>query len=165
MIIHRLSKARFQTRDIADMGIGAALNGGRWNSRQPQVDRRVVYTSAHLSLALLEVLVHVGGAAMRGEPYVRYTLNVDDSAVEELALSDAGTDWRVFSETPQSQDIGDGWYDAQASVVLRVPSVIMPDTVYSPTVCNYLVNGRHPRLADVLRVVDIEAISVDWRLR
>ena len=42
-----------------DSGKGAALYGGRWNS----VGIEVVYTSSHISLAILEILVRQAHAS------------------------------------------------------------------------------------------------------
>lgn len=165
MIVHRLSKAQYHTDVLEDMGIGAAREGGRWNSRTPSADRRLVYTSSSLSLAMLEVLVHAGGEAMRAVLYERCVLEIDDAVIAHLDLADVGTDWRHFSTTPQSQAIGDGWYDARASVALRVPSVLLPDGVYAPDVANYLINARHPDAADAVQIVAIEPVAVDRRLR
>lgn len=109
--------------------------------------------------------MHVGRDALRSEPYVRTTMEVADEAVAELGLPDVGSDWRLFSQRPQSQEIRDGWYDGQASPVLHVPSVIMSDAVYGAEVSTYLLNGRHPKITQVVRVVATEPLNVNWRLR
>lgn len=44
-------------------GEGAALRGGRWNS----IGVSVVYASTHLSLALVELLVHLDALDLPGD--------------------------------------------------------------------------------------------------
>lgn len=52
-IIWRICEATFA--ESAFNGEGASIVGGRWNSK----GRRMVYTAEHLSLAILEVFVHL----------------------------------------------------------------------------------------------------------
>ena len=52
MIVYRLANGEF-THDLS--GKGAKLYGGRWNS----FGLPAVYTTEHISLAVLEILVHV----------------------------------------------------------------------------------------------------------
>ncbi|WP_168733376.1 RES family NAD+ phosphorylase [Deinococcus sp. Arct2-2] len=147
------------------MGIGAARYGGRWNSAAEVRDRRLIYTSSQLALACLEVLVHTGGVGLRSEPHVRLTFELDLGEIQELPLAQVGSDWRSFSETPQSQGVGDAWYDGQTSSVLRVPSTVMPDELYSTEVSNYLIHARHPHVAQAVRLVDTVPFLVDDQLR
>ncbi|UQN08827.1 RES family NAD+ phosphorylase [Deinococcus sp. QL22] len=165
MLVHRICKARFASRDLEPFGIGAARYGGRWNSVNELRDRRLIYTSSQLALACLEVLVHTGGVGLRSEAHVRLTFELDADAVQELPLKEVGSDWRSFSETPQSQGVGDAWYDGLTSPVLRVPSIVMPDELYSAEVGNYLIHARHPRAAQTVRLVDTVPFVVDDRLR
>jgi RES domain-containing protein len=52
-IIWRICEATFA--ESAFSGEGASIVGGRWNSK----GKRMVYTAEHLSLAILEVFVHL----------------------------------------------------------------------------------------------------------
>ena len=53
--VYRLAKEK-HTRDLADLvsGEGARLYGGRWNRKGTPL----VYAASHVSLAVLEALVH-----------------------------------------------------------------------------------------------------------
>lgn len=59
---------------------------------------------------------------------------------------DAGslpTDWREYPSPPALQAIGDNWIDAGRSLVLKVPSVIIPSE------SNFLINPAHPDFASL----------------
>ena len=60
-------------------GEGAREYGGRWNS--PGIP--IVYTAEHASLAILEVLVHLGAAQLLPD-YVLFQLEFDEALVEGL---------------------------------------------------------------------------------
>lgn len=165
MLVHRICKARFASPDLEPLGIGAARYGGRWNSEGELRDRRLIYTSSQLALACLEVLVHTGGVGLRSEAHVRLTFELDPVWIHELPLTAVGSHWRSFSETPHSQGVGDAWYDGQSSPVLRVPSIVMPDELYSAEVSNYLIHARHPGVAQAVRLIDTVPYVVDDRLR
>ena len=60
-----------------------------------------------------------------------------------------------------SQEKGDSWHEGRATLLLRVPSAIVP-VAGSPDL-NLLVNHTHPAAADV-RIVAQESFSFDPRL-
>mgnify|MGYP006277350407 CR=1 FL=1 len=111
-------------------GEGARLYGGRWNSKGVPV----VYTSDSLALCSLEIFVHLPSYRLLAD-YV-YVPLVFDSDLITVAHLDDGWDERPVSKV--SQAIGDHWIKEGLSVVLKVPSAIMPDGY------NYLVNIHHP---------------------
>ena len=91
----RLVKTRFLSS--AWDGEGARGAGGRWNS----VGVPVVYVSSTLSLALVEVLVHLPAGLLGA--YAAVPVSFDDTQVE--ALPDAGlpADWREVPPPPASE--------------------------------------------------------------
>jgi RES domain-containing protein len=119
-------------------GEGARLYGGRWNS----LGKRVVYVAEHASLAILEVLIHLESSI----PLPAYSLiqaKFDEALVEELDVEVLPLNWRVSPPPLDVQSIGDGWIDEARSVILRVPSVVLPiENVY-------LFNPQHPDFSKV----------------
>ena len=120
--------------------MGSKKAGGRWNSP----GRAVVYTSENRATAALEILVHVRRAQLLRDAYVIFKLDVPDKLVSVLDPHALVRGWDAPIETSASTDIGDAWFDARASVALRVPSVAIRGET------NVLLNPMHP---DFRRVV------------
>ena len=112
-------------------GEGAWRFGGRWNSR----GTRTVYTSATLSLAALETLVHLNPPV--AFKYVAIPIEFDEALVETFATSDLPADWNEEPPPPSTAEIGDRWVKESRSAVLELPSVIIPAEP------NYLLNPTH----------------------
>ena len=123
--------------DFACAGNDAAAAGGRWNS----VARPVIYLADSLALAQLEQRVHTPLRPPRD--LVAVEAIVPAAAVasaEGVVLPDDwdadNVDWSVGSAA--SQCIGDDWLARGTSLLLRVPSVVVP------VGWNYLLNPAHP---------------------
>lgn len=120
-------------------GEGAFRFGGRWNSR----GTRILYTAGSLSLAALEMLVHLNDE----EILLAYSFAAaafDESLVlpveEFRALP---KNWSASPPPLEIQRIGDQWARAQASVVLKVPTSVLPVEF------NYLINVEHREFSKV----------------
>ncbi|MFG1244261.1 MULTISPECIES: RES family NAD+ phosphorylase [Xanthobacter] len=137
-----------------DGGYGLHFDG-RWNT----VGHAVTYCATSPALCVLEKLVHVEDPALLPE-LVMVTYEIPDvTEIEDVPLSDLPRDWR--RNEAWSQEKGDTWHEAHSTLLLRVPSAIVP-IVGSPDL-NVLINHSHPRAADV-RIVGHEAFSLDPRL-
>jgi len=146
----RIVKRRYQERALD--GEGARIHGGRWNTP----GRPVVYASESRALAILEVLAGLGSA--RTLPaYVLIGLSFDPSRVTTVDPHALPEDWRRSPPPEGTRRIGDRWLTEGASVVLRVPSALVPQE------SNYLLNPRHPDFTDV-RVVEAAPFDPDPRL-
>ena len=78
MIVFRIADEAYKD-DIS--GNGAAIYGARWNS----IGTRMVYTSSHVSLAILESLVHL---KERNFPPGIHLIRIDiPAALESFAIS------------------------------------------------------------------------------
>jgi RES domain-containing protein len=118
-------------------GQGARKSGGRWNS----VGIAVVYTSGTLSLALVEVLVHIPSGILPAYSAVR--VDFDESMVGTVERGQLPVNWRDHPPPPETKALGDRWVANGESAVLRVPSVVVPSEF------NYVLNPSHPALADI----------------
>jgi len=122
-------------------GEGAFLFGGRWNS----CGTRVRYTAGSLSLAALEMLVHLNSAELLSS-YSYAKLEFEEKDV--LPVEDLVKLPKNWSASPPSiaiQRIGDEWAASLQSLVLRVPTSVVPGEF------NYLINIAHPRFAYIQR--------------
>lgn len=117
--------------------MGSFLYGQRWNPP----GHRVVYLAQHLSLAALEVIVHAATYRDLGE-FSAFRAKLDDSYVADLE-EDLPANWSRVEPTRETQEIGGRWATSRSSLLLRVPSVVVPDE------SNYLLNVEHPRFAEV----------------
>lgn len=126
----RLTKTRHLS--TAWTGEGARRVGGRWNSPGTPV----VYASEALSLALVEVLVHLPPGLLPSYSAIptRYEAGLALTLSPE-ALPD---DWRSSPPPASTQALGDAWARERRSVMLRVPSVVVPQE------CNLVINPAHP---------------------
>lgn len=148
MIVWRLARRKHAALD----GEGARLAAGRWNSWGVPV----VYTSEHLSLAALEILVHVD-ADLLPPDLTAFEIEIPDDL--ELGRLDAGQlprGWRT--RVDRCRKLGDAWIAAARSPVLAVPSAVVPHET------NFLINPRHADSAGI-HVLRSERFQLDPRLR
>ncbi len=117
-------------------GEGARIYGGRWSS----VGVPMVYASEHQSLAALEVRVHIDKTRMR-KLYRSFAFHFDEDLMEVFRVGGLPEDWQQEPPPPSLQQLGDDWVTSNASVILAVPSVIIPQER------NYLINPKHPDFA------------------
>lgn len=147
----RIVKARFVA--VALEGEGARRFGGRWNSPGTPM----VYAAGSRALAALEMLVHLESGELL-QHYRLIGVTFDDTMVKSLDRKLLPANWRR-RPTPRSvRAIGDTWIGPAESVVLRVPSVIVPGE------SNFLLNPVH---RDFRRLVigKPEPFRFDRRLR
>lgn len=130
--VYRLCKTKYAAS--AFDGEGAFQFGGRWNSPST----RMVYTAEHLSLAALEMLVHIQDETLLSA-YSFIVATLDEQLIASVEnVAKLPKNWQISPPPYAVQKIGDEWAKKQLSVALRVPSAIIPSEV------NYLINPRHP---------------------
>jgi RES domain-containing protein len=135
-------------------GIGGLRAPARWHhAGQP-----VVYLAEHPALALLEVLVHleIHSGDDLPESYRLLRIEVNDAAsIARLDLHAAPSDWRATTEWTRSA--GSEWLSTASSVLLEVPSVIVPFGK------NYLMNPLHAD-AKYLKIAEVFEVKHDPRI-
>lgn len=145
MLVYRITKSKY-AEDLS--GNGAKKFGGRWNNRGVPV----VYTSAHISLAFLELLVNADVAQLQ-ETYKIIEIELDEKAlIDHIKNKDLPFGWRAGHQTEGLQDLGTTWLRRNSSLVLEVPSAVIP---YES---NYLINPLHPdfHLAEINEIKDLD---------
>jgi RES domain-containing protein len=119
--------------DRAFTGEGARRYGGRWNCK----GFAVVYTSGSISLAILEVLVHLPTYDIL-EEYVYIPVEFDKKFVLILDPHELPANWNRDPSPQANKQIGDSWVKSRRSVILEVPSAIVPNEK------NFLINPAQP---------------------
>ncbi len=141
MHVFRLCSEDYKALD----GEGARLYGGRWNS----VGLPLVYTSQHLSLCLLEQLVHLSPSLFPSN-WVAIKIEIPDSIKGEEIFA-------LPRNEVDAKTIGDDWIRSNQSLFLKVPSSIIHSEY------NVLINPSHPDLKKV-RVMETSPFIIDARL-
>lgn len=121
-------------------GEGARRFGGRWNS--PGV--AVVYLSEHQSLAALEIFVHLQPLLPHAK-YLAYFVEWEEAQMETLPPKKLPPDWRTSPPGPATMQLGDQWVREARSVILALPSAMLPSER------NFLLNPAHPDFGKLRR--------------
>lgn len=137
--------------DGAFDGEGARLYGGRWNSKGISM----VYAASSFALAALEMLVHLGDTNLLEGLFVYITASFDEKDVITLDPALLPKNWR--DDVRITRTVGDEWVTNRASLVFKVPSVVIPAE------SNYLINPTHPD-AGKLRLTAPQPFQFDPRL-
>ncbi len=151
MRVWRICKAEHTA--TAFSGEGAMVYAGRWH----HAGTRVVYCSESRALAALEQLVHLHRNRLPAH-FVCFEVEVPEGvAIGEVRIEDLPAEWRRQPGPPGLRDIGTRWAELGETVVLRVPSAVVPGEH------NFLVNPRHPDFGRLI-IGDPEAFEFDERL-
>ena len=141
--------------DAAFSGEGARLYGGRWNS--PGVP--LIYAAGSLSLAQLELLVHLESADILRAHWCYFALTVEPGAVLACESWTAVPEDCAATPAPGSaRAVGDRWARAAVSVGLSVPSAVTPGER------NLLLNPLHPDFATAVVIGPAARLRLDQRL-
>jgi len=150
MRLWRLS--RFREPGKAFGGDGARLFPGRWN----ELGTPAAYASEHLSLAVLELLVHMTPTQMRVLHHA-FPVDVPDDLVESLPAANLPADWGAADSPPSTQALGSAWAKSGRSLALLVPSAVLPFER------NAVLNPAHVRF-DEVKIGAPQPYSFDPRL-
>ena len=135
MRIYRLTKQAYA---------GDAFRGSRGRGRWHPSGIPMVYAADAPATALLETLVHTERLALLTMPYAVITIMLDEARhLLRLPADVLPADWQAWPWPASTQELGSYWFTTRASVVLEVPSAVVPFQR------NYLINIRHPDFAEL----------------
>jgi RES domain-containing protein len=134
-------------------GVGGLYVSGRWHTKA----HPVVYCTLNPATALLETLVHMEiDSEDRPERFQVLRIEGPDSLSIENAEADSlPQNWA--EDTSTTQTVGDRWLIEKRSLLLQVPSVLVPET------WNVLVNPQHTE-ANLLTITATYEHAFDARL-
>lgn len=134
-------------------GRGGLYSSGRWHTE----GRRIVYLAENPAGALVEVLVHLEIDPVHFPKSYRLLKAEapEGSSVRTIAGSELSGNW--ISDQITTRTLGDEWLASKTTVLLRVPSVIVPETF------NVLLNPEHNE-ADQIHLLWHEEYPWDARL-
>lgn len=136
-------------------GEGARIGGGRWN----HVGIPVIYVSENLSLAAWELFVHFPRKDIKlSKSLVAIPVDIPGSLkIVEIAVKDLNPDWRISPPSNSTKDRGTEWARKGTSLILRVPSAIIPDEY------NLVINPRHADFKKI-KVGQPQPFALDERM-
>lgn len=143
IVVYRLSAAQW-AGDLT--GEGARLSGGRWNERATPA----LYAAHSVSLAMLEILVHVGDVVDLPTAYTVTVIQIE------------GEINQAFDHLPRTKE--ESQQMGQALLLdLNVLGFWMPSAVV-PTERNLILNPRCHQYAQRVKVKETYVFQVDPRL-
>ncbi len=149
MVVYNIRKLEYSKKLIAS-GFS-----NRWNKDEEYV----IYTSSSRALAMLELLVHRSGIDLgKGFRLLEIKLNITDKDIEELKIEKLGKNWQSIEAYSQEQKIGSDWYKKSDKLILKVPSVVIPQEY------NYVINTRHKDFEKKVKLELVEEIDFDKRI-
>jgi RES domain-containing protein len=135
--------------NYADLvGVGGVLASARWHS----AGKPVVYLANHPASAVLEVIAHTNADDFPDEMQM---LTVECKAAS-LYTPRLPSFWKV--DTALTREIGDKWLSTTRSVLMKVPSALLPDT------WNYVLNPAHSD-AHKVTILKKQRFPIDPRLK
>lgn len=149
MKLYNIRKSKF-TDFLSASGVE-----NRWNREEEYV----IYTGESIALATLEMVVHRSGI----NTFQDYKLMILEAALENeneittIKPEDFPENWKSIEAYPELQKLGSEWYQSKSSLLLKVPSAIIPREY------NYLINTRHPDFEKKVSI--IEKVDFDWDKR
>ncbi len=150
MLVYRITHKKFAD-DLT--GVGARFFGGRWNS----AGLSLLYTASTRALAVLEILVHTTHNFIPDD-FEIVTIEIPDTICkEEITQQNIFSEIKEFGITAKFNAIGDKWIKSNASLLLIVPSVVVPEEK------NILVNPLHPDFKKV-KIAEKKKFNFDQRL-
>jgi len=147
MILWRVSN--YQSLD----GVGGLYVSGRWHTK----GHPVVYCTLNPATALLETLVHIEiDSEDRPERFQVLRIEGPESlSIEKVQADSLSPNWA--EDMNATQAIGDRWLSEKRSLLLQVPSVLVPET------WNVLVNPQHVEV-NLLKIIAMYEHPFDSRL-
>jgi len=147
MRFHRIGARHFNaTAANAFSGIGGVYGPGRWH----HPGKPIVYAASSLSLATLEILVHIN-RSLKIEPYVSWVMDVPDSVIATPRT--LPENWS--SDIEATRNFGDQWLAKGSDVAIRVPSVVVKtednvllNPLHSAYRLTWIVSGPHAVVFD-----------------
>lgn len=117
----------------------------------------MVYTSGSLSLATLEMLVHLDSHRILQEYYIYFKVELPPQLCIKHGPATLPQGWNAAVPNSETRGIGDDWVACGRSAVLQVPSVI---SVEEP---NFLLNPNHPDFGEI-KIHPAQRFQFDPRL-
>ena len=140
MIVYRISHSKYAAT-LSSSGVA-----NRWNT----IFQFVIYCSENISLCALELLAHTNGIRPAGEFKIMHIEILDEAEITLIDVAQLPENWFQLQSYTQTQTIGSNWYESKSTLLLKVPSAIIPSEF------NFVINTLHP---DFTKKVKLSAVK------
>jgi RES domain-containing protein len=148
MIIYRICNSAY-CGDLS--GTGAKLFGGRWNAK----GLPMLYTTEHISLGVLEMMVHNQFQDFKQALCLLHISIPDAIAIKEIKISKLKEEW--IEDYSYTQFMGNEFIKSISNLILKVPSAVVNEEH------NFLINPLHADLKKI-KIVKTTNFRTDKRL-
>lgn len=146
----RISKAK-RAADLS--GLGAAIEGGRWN----EAEAAAVYLGLSPAICCLETFVHQTQRPVIPMKITELQLPEDAELYLEPSEKELPVGWAALPADKPSMSFGTDWLNRGSHLGLIVPSAVLP------LERNIVLNPRHPAISRV-KISRIMDFTYDDRL-
>jgi RES domain-containing protein len=127
----------------------------RWNKQ----NEFVIYAGSSRALSTLELVVHRESIKTK-HSYKLMVISIKDELdlISTIGVNDLPHNWRAKTAYSELQNLGSKWYHSKESLILKVPSAVIPQE------SNYLINTQHPLYSTHVLLEKTEDYIWDERL-
>lgn len=144
---------------ISRTGLAGKLEASGYANRWNMDGQMVIYAASSRALATLELLVNRSNIKPDEDYLIMViSLTLNEDAIRKISSNELPENWRALRAYTLLQNIGSAWYKNQESLVLRLPSAVIPREH------NFMINTKHPDFADKVSLIRKEAYFWDKRL-
>lgn len=149
MIIYNIRRAKY-AKQLSASGVA-----NRWNKDEEYV----IYGGSSVALSVLEMVAHRNSIYININ-YKLLFIEIDATTedITQIQIQDLPRGWRSIQSYPALQQIGSDWYQQKKTLLLEVPSVLVPQEK------NFIINTRHPDFEKKVRLSKAEDFNWDKRL-
>jgi RES domain-containing protein len=135
MRLYRIVK----TKHAYDLtGMGAKINGGRWNHEGIPC----IYLSESRALSLLEYTAHTGIKTM--PPALSFvTFEVPEHSMKTLSVGELPANWLQRPHSNDNRDLGSSLLAETAYLLIKLPSLLINQEF------SFVLNTQHPLINSV----------------
>lgn len=147
MITYRITRSLYKN-DLS--GNGARLYGSRWNTKGVPM----LFTAEHISLAALEMLVHLQFAEIPDSFHLLYIELPEEDPKLEITSSKLKANWKT--DEAYTAFMGDEFLRQKNALSLKVPSAVISEEH------NYIINPLHRDFFKI-RIIKSKPFTLDKR--
>ncbi|HBI87546.1 RES family NAD+ phosphorylase [Sphingobacterium multivorum] len=149
MLVYNIRKSRYANT------LQASGVANRWNKD----DEYVIYTGESIALSTLELVAHRSSIIIKSDYKLLFIqLAIEESDITVVTINNLPKNWKSIESYPALQEIGSKWYKERKSLLLQVPSALVPWEH------NYLINTSHPKFSSKVSILSTEDYIWDNRL-